>query len=126
MLFEGGAATLPLIVEGATNFIPYPLSDLFRSLSVRVDQKISGGRIKKSSFVEQLLYAASRVLTIQKGPRAGIADSGQEGLRVGPQPDRHRGASYRLYISLPQYNTSSARDHSVRNVPELPAPPPVP
>src|SRR5512136_1929812 len=103
MLFEGGAATLPLIVEGTTNFIPYPLSDLVRSLSFRVDQKISGGRVKKSAFVEQFLYAASRVLIIQKGPRTGIPNSGQEGLRIGPEPDRHRSASYRLYISLPQH-----------------------
>jgi hypothetical protein len=111
MLFEGGAATLPLTVEGITNLIPYPLSDLFRTLSFRVDQKISGGRIKKSSFFEQGLYAALRILIIQEGPRACVANSGQKSFRVGPQPDRHGSAPYRLYVSFAQYSASSACDY---------------
>ena len=42
MLFEGGAATVPLTAEGLINLIPYPLCDLARPSPDRVDKQVRG------------------------------------------------------------------------------------
>ena len=114
MLFERGAATVPLTAEGLINLIPYPLCDPARLSPVRIDKQVRGASVGWHPRRKEGPGSLFRVRRIEKGPRARLAYARERRLDICPEPHGEAIVPRDPNIRPVHHRTAAAGDHLVR------------